>query len=167
MDLTHGFFIITFVHLLAAASPGPDFLLVTQQTLSSGKKSGILCSLGIALGLSVHIIYSALGLAAVIANSLTALWIIKSLGGSYLIYLGVKGIRSRPRNVVSEIACDAENISSYKSIGKGFLCNVLNPKAPIYFVALFDGRQIICLIHFLYLAHFFRVEPLHILQLKE
>ena len=50
MDLAQGLIIITSVHLLAAASPGPDFVLVSQQTLSNGKRAGLLCSIGIALG---------------------------------------------------------------------------------------------------------------------
>ena len=74
MDLLQGLLLITSIHLLAAASPGPDFVLVSQQTLLNGKKSGFMVSIGIALGLSVHIIYSTLGLAAVIANSSAALW---------------------------------------------------------------------------------------------
>ena len=45
MDLAQGLLIITSVHLLAAASPGPDFVLVSQQTLSNGKRAGLLCSL--------------------------------------------------------------------------------------------------------------------------
>ena len=98
MELYQGLILITSIHFLAAASPGPDFILVSQQTLSNGKKAGYMCSIGIALGLSIHIIYSALGLATVIANSTTALWAIKILGGSYLIYLGVKGIRAKASN---------------------------------------------------------------------
>ncbi len=137
MEFVQGLFVITIVHLLAAASPGPDFLMVTQQTLSNGKKSGLLCSLGIALGLSVHITYSSLGLAAVIAKSLTALWVIKMLGGSYLIYLGLKGLRSRPRKVEDIQSKSIEASSSIRTIGIGFLCNALNPKAPIYFISLF------------------------------
>ena len=137
MEFTHGLLLITVVHLLAAASPGPDFLNVTQQTLSSGKKAGLLCSVGIALGLSVHITYSAFGLAAVIANSVSALLVIKMLGGSYLIYLGVKGIRSRPKNLEDIPVAEIKAGSSLKAIGAGFLCNALNPKAPVYFVALF------------------------------
>ena len=92
MDLLQGLLLITSIHLLAAASPGPDFVLVSQQTLSNGKKSGFMVSIGIALGLSVHILYSALGLAAVIANSITALWVIKIIGGCYLLYLGIQGL---------------------------------------------------------------------------
>ncbi|WP_353981358.1 LysE family transporter [Salinicola endophyticus] len=140
MEMLHGLVVITFVHLLAAASPGPDFVLVTQQTLSRGRRVGLLCSLGIALGLSIHIVYSAFGLAAVIANSAEALWAIKLLGGAYLLYLGIKGLRSRPTlneaGVVAGSVPDAPH-SAWRVVGTGFLCNALNPKAPIYFVALF------------------------------
>lgn len=146
MNLFEGLILITSIHLLAAASPGPDFVLVSQQTLTHGKKAGLLCSIGIALGLSIHIIYSALGLAAIIASSETALWIIKLGGGCYLLYLGIQGIKAKPSNNIGVSDNDisiqsvpnyAKQYSPLKTIGKGFLCNALNPKAPIYFVALF------------------------------
>ncbi|MEW6991365.1 LysE family translocator [Colwelliaceae bacterium 6441] len=137
MDLTSGLLLITSVHLLAAASPGPDFVLVSQQTLNHGKKAGLLCSIGIALGLSIHIIYSALGLATIIANSTTALWVIKIVGGAYLLYLGLSGLRAKPKDNISNNEHIIHAKSAFKTIGLGFLCNALNPKAPIYFVALF------------------------------
>ena len=129
MDLAQGLLIITSVHLLAAASPGPDFVLVSQQTLSNGKKAGLLCSIGIALGLSIHILYSTFGLAAVIANSTTALWAIKLLGGSYLIFLGIKGLRARSN--AQPVVASQKTVtqrSATKTIGLGFLCNTLIPK---------------------------------------
>ncbi|NLJ13558.1 LysE family translocator [Denitrificimonas caeni] len=137
MDLLQGLIVITSIHLLAAASPGPDFVLVSQQTLSNGKKAGLMCSIGIALGLAIHIVYSSLGLATVIANSANALWVIKILGGGYLLYLGVQGLRSRPTSGQELVAQTAVKYSARKGIGVGFLCNALNPKAPIYFVSLF------------------------------
>jgi threonine efflux protein len=138
MDLFSGLLLITSIHLLAAASPGPDFILVSQQTLSHGKKSGLLCSIGIALGLSIHIIYSTLGLATIIANSATALWAIKILGGSYLLYLGICGLRAKQQpKKQPEKEEVIKQTSALKTVGIGFLCNALNPKAPIYFVALF------------------------------
>ena len=137
MDLVSGLILITSIHLLAAASPGPDFVLVSQQTLSNGKKAGFLCSLGITLGLSIHIIYSALGLAVIIANSSAALWMIKIFGGSYLLYLGYQGVKSQAKPTQTFTPPKINRYSNAKYIGTGFLCNALNPKAPIYFVALF------------------------------
>jgi RhtB (resistance to homoserine/threonine) family protein len=137
MDLLQGLLLITSIHILAAASPGPDFVLVSQQTLANGKKAGLLCSIGIALGLSIHIIYSAFGLATVIANSSSALWVIKIIGGGYLLYLGIKGLRAKPMNNNDVVDSKVVKYSAKKTIGIGFLCNALNPKAPIYFVSLF------------------------------
>ncbi|WP_372843123.1 LysE family translocator, partial [Psychrobacter sp.] len=107
MEFWHGFLLITSVHLLAAASPGPDFVLVSQQTLAKGRRTGLICSLGITLGLAVHIIYSVLGLATVIAHSQPLLTAIKWLGGSYLIYLGWQGIQAKAKKPVN-LAFSAE-----------------------------------------------------------
>lgn len=180
MEFWHGFLLITSVHLLAAASPGPDFVLVSQQTLAKGRRTGLICSLGITLGLAVHIIYSVLGLATVIAHSQPLLTTIKWLGGGYLIYLGWQGIQAKPKKPaelntahllekthalekadpqvgssahVSQDALTSQTIpsgkettieksssnseSTFATLRRGFLCNVFNPKAPVYFVAIF------------------------------
>lgn len=137
MDILHGLVVLTVVHTLAAASPGPDFVFVSQQTLANGKRTGLLCSLGIALGLSFHIAYSAFGLAAVVSHSSELLWWLKILGGSYLIYLGSKGLRAKASSGQMVKGVKPPPDSSLKTIGAGFLCNVLNPKAPIYFLSLF------------------------------
>ena len=179
MEFWHGFLLITSVHLLAAASPGPDFVLVSQQTLAKGRRTGLICSLGITLGLSIHIIYSVLGLATLIAHSQPLLTAIKWLGGSYLIYLGWQGIQAKPNKPLDSAnaadAIDAAVSVSQNALAKqttstnhaalsdkalstkkpstkklptdtestaailrrGFFCNVFNPKAPVYFVAIF------------------------------
>ena len=111
MEFWHGFLLITSVHLLAAASPGPDFVLVSQQTLAKGRRTGLICSLGITLGLAVHIIYSVLGLATLIAHSQPLLTAIKWLGGSYLIYLGWQGIQAKAKKP-ADLALSAEPTDS-------------------------------------------------------
>lgn len=136
MDFWHGFAILTAVHLLAAASPGPDFAYVTRQSLVRGRRAGLLASLGIALGLSIHIAYSAAGLAAVIAHSAHWMTAIKLAGGGYLVYLGLRALRS---GAAAAAAADPAPLpaSAWRQVGGGFLCNAFNPKAPIYFLALF------------------------------
>lgn len=138
MDFWHGFWVITGIHVLAAMSPGPDFIFVSQQTLSRGRLTGLLCSLGVALGLGVHIGYSVLGLAAVIASASWLLTLIKIVGGLYLVWLGVQGLRARARGEVVTISAVPDAPASLSSaLWKGFLCNVLNPKAPVYLVSVF------------------------------
>lgn len=135
MGFWEGFLIVGMVHLLAAMSPGPDFVLVTKESLTQGKRAGLLCALGISLGLSVHIIYSAFGLATIIAHSSDILFVIKIIGGSYLIYLGYKSITLRYENPTCNVSITRQ--SSLNIIKTGILCNVFNPKAPLYFVSLF------------------------------
>jgi threonine efflux protein len=137
MDFWHGFAVITVVHLLAAASPGPDFAYVTRQSLVHGRRAGLLASAGIALGLSIHIVYSAAGLAAIIAHSVHWMTAIKLAGGCYLLYLGIKGLRAGAQGAPAETLAQVAPASPLRQIGSGFLCNALNPKAPIYFLALF------------------------------
>lgn len=138
MDFFSGLLVITFVHLLAAASPGPDFVLVSQQAINQGRRAGLLCSLGITLGLGIHIAYSIAGLATVIAHSTELLWAIKIIGGCYLLYLGYCGLKSKAA-AMSELEKpqSSANLSPKKQIATGVLCNALNPKAPIYFVSVF------------------------------
>jgi threonine efflux protein len=123
MDFWHGFAVLTVVHLLAAASPGPDFAYVTRQSLVHGRQAGLWASLGIALGLSIHIVYSAAGL--------------KLLGAGYLLWLGYKGLRAGAGAPTGDAAAPALPASPWRQVAGGFLCNALNPKAPIYFLALF------------------------------
>lgn len=138
MDFWQGFLLITGIHLLAAMSPGPDFIFVSQQTLSRGRLAGLVCALGVALGLGVHIVYSVLGLAVIIAQASWLLTLIKFVGGAYLVWLGIQGLRARARSEVVELqAGDATPEGMGRTLWRGFLCNVLNPKAPVYFVSVF------------------------------
>lgn len=139
MDFWQGFAVITVVHLLAAASPGPDFAYVTRQSLVHGRRAGLLASAGIALGLSIHIVYSAAGLAAVIAHSVHWMTAIKVVGGAYLLYLGIMGLRARKHSPGATLNTNGRDLpsSATRQVLGGFLCNAFNPKAPIYFLALF------------------------------
>ncbi|MDO4906045.1 MAG: LysE family transporter [Lautropia sp.] len=138
MDFWHGFWLITCIHLLAAMSPGPDFIFVSQQTLNHGRVTGLVCSMGVALGLGVHVVYSVLGLAVVIAQASWLLTLIKIVGGAYLVYLGVHGLRARARGEVVTLTAEVvPPVRLCSALRKGFLCNVLNPKAPVYFVSVF------------------------------
>jgi threonine/homoserine/homoserine lactone efflux protein len=140
MDFWHGFAVITVVHLLGAAAPGPDFAYVTRQALVHGRRAGLLASGGIALGLAIHIVYSVAGLAAVIAHSVHWMTAIKLVGGTYLLFLGIRGLRARKETAATEAPAAGPRelpSSAARQVLGGFLCNAFNPKAPIYFLALF------------------------------
>ncbi len=140
MDFWHGFAVLSVVHLLAAASPGPDFVFVTRQSLVHGRRAGMLASFGIALGLAIHIAYSAAGLAAVVAHSAQWMTAIKLAGGAYLLWLGIGGLRAQRAGTPpagGEPEAPRAATSALRQVAGGFLCNAFNPKAPIYFLALF------------------------------
>lgn len=133
------FLTVALVHILAAMSPGPDFAIVTRNSLVYSRKVGVYTALGIALGLLVHIAYSLLGIGFLIAQSILVFNIIKYIGAGYLLYIGYKALLSKPvaeaeEKVASQKAAD---ISAWSAIKIGFLTNALNPKATMFFLAVF------------------------------
>ena len=77
------------LNLLAAMSPGPDFAVVTKNTLLHDRKSGVLTALGIAVAVMIHVTYCLLGLAVIIMHVRWLFDVISIVGGLYLAYLGV------------------------------------------------------------------------------
>ena len=133
------FLTVALVHILAAMSPGPDFAIVTRNSLVYSRKVGVCTALGIALGLLVHIAYSLLGIGFLIAQSIVVFNIIKYIGAGYLLYIGYKALLSKPvveaeEKVASQKTAD---ISAWSAIKIGFLTNALNPKATMFFLAVF------------------------------
>ena len=79
------FFIIVSIHLLAVMSPGPDFLIVLKQSIYNGRKAAFLTSLGIGLGIVVHITYCIIGVGFLISTN-NILYLIIILFGIFSFY---------------------------------------------------------------------------------
>lgn len=136
--LLSAFLTVVVVHLLAVISPGPDFAIITRNSLVYSRRAGIFTSVGLALGIGVHVSYCLLGIGLVISRSIVLFSTIKWIGAAYLIYIGYKSLRAKPQQVEeAAIAATTETISDSKAIRIGFLTNVLNPKATLFFLALF------------------------------
>lgn len=131
------FLTIVVAHALAVASPGPDFAIVLRQSLHHGRRTALWTSFGIGCGLSVHIAYCLLGLGLVLKNSPTALTVVKWLGAAYLAWVGVQALRSRAKTDDIDLRADASAPSARAAWSTGFLVNVLNPKAALFFISLF------------------------------
>jgi len=137
------------INLVAILSPGPDFAITLRNTLAHGIRAGVLTAIGIACGLSVHVLYTLAGLSLVIAQSVVLFSIFKVLGAAYLIFIGVQALRSRPAPTPTKTGTGAGPESAglgaespppmraRAALGSGFLTNVLNPKVALYFLALF------------------------------
>ena len=128
---------IVVAHALAVASPGPDFAIVLKQSLAHGRRTAIWTSVGIGCGLSVHIAYCILGLGYFLKNSAVALATVKYLGAAYLAYVGVQALRTKARAGDLDLSAAGTAPDSRAAWSTGFLVNVLNPKAALFFIALF------------------------------
>jgi threonine/homoserine/homoserine lactone efflux protein len=115
------------VSLLMAMTPGPDFTIVTQQTLQNGKKPGFLTTLGMAAGLLFHAILSGVLTSFVATKISGSIKFIQIFGIIYLFILGVKSFKP------------VENEHSKKKF-EGFLSglfiNILNPKIVIFYLSI-------------------------------
>jgi threonine/homoserine/homoserine lactone efflux protein len=96
--------------------------------------------LGIGTGILLHVSYSLLGIGLILRSSPTAFNVLKYAGAAYLAWVGIQALRSaRPRAAGPEIATDDATAepSPRAAWTTGFLTNALNPKATLFFVALF------------------------------
>ncbi|PTQ07419.1 amino acid transporter [Sphingomonas oleivorans] len=123
------------ITLLAVISPGPDFAMVTRNSLVLSRRAGVLTAIGIGMGALVHVGYTILGIGLLIRQSIILFGLLKLVGAAYLIYLGVRMLRARPAAVVE--AAVAPLLTDGQALRTGFLTNALNPKTTIFVVSLF------------------------------
>ena len=126
------FLITTFVVVL---SPGPAAIAVTAEAASNGYKRSLLVISGIAIANVVYFVLSATGIAALIIASHTLFSIIKWVGVGYLLFLGFSAIFS-DTGPLSISSSKNKSRSKYKVFLKGFILEISNPKALLYFSAL-------------------------------
>lgn len=128
---------VTIIHLLAVISPGPDFIMCVRNSLTYSRKTGIWTAVGFGGGIAVHIFYSLAGLALIISKSILLFNSIKFLGAGYLIYIGLKSFLSKSSKIELGEHHKKDDISPLSAVKIGFLTNVLNPKATLFFLSLF------------------------------
>ena len=137
---TTNFLTITIVGLLAVMSPGPDFLIVTRNSILYSKRVGLCTALGIALGTIVWVVASLLGIALVISKTVILFNVVKWLGAAYLVYLGIKSFRKSKESIVKEKASELpEHVTGRAGFWNGLLTNLSNPKAALFFVSFFSA----------------------------
>ena len=131
--------LVAGVHLLAVMSPGPDFVMIVRNSLIYSRRSGIFSAIGLGGGIFVHVVYSLIGIGWIISRSVLLFSIIKWIGALYLIYIGWKSLRAKPVDHVAQgEAREAVDLTAGQAIRMGFLTNVLNPKATLFFLGLFS-----------------------------
>lgn len=129
------FFTVALLHFFAVSSPGPDFILVTRQAIKLGRKAAIYTSLGIGIGILIHSLAAITGLTLLISSNPYLFLCMKLAASLYLFYLGLMSI-IQTSETGNEIA--SRDSSELNSFLIGFITNVLNPKAIIFFITLFS-----------------------------
>ena len=138
-------------HLLAVMSPGPDTAIIFQQSFAKGRNSGILTALGIGFGIFLHCLLAISGISILLYSTEEARFVIKILGASYLIYVGLQSL----------LLQDASEPKARTTIFThpfliGLITNILNIKAFLFTVSLFSfiNLQPDSLMSWIYLFYF-------------
>jgi threonine/homoserine/homoserine lactone efflux protein len=124
------FLIFLSAALVLAITPGPGIFYVLARSLRGGRREGVLSTAGTFLGGLVHVGAAAVGLSAILAASAIAFETVRYAGAAYLIYLGVRMIRS-----CHEDMGDAGAEPSGNTFAQGVLTEVLNPKTALFFLS--------------------------------
>ena len=122
-----------------AVIPGADFAMVLRQSVVHGRRAALLTSAGIAASILVHGSYTLLGVGVIVGQSLLLFNILKWAGAAYLVWLAISALRSPPPQMPE---MDNESVvrkTDMSAFALGFLTNLLNPKAVLFFLALFTS----------------------------
>ncbi|WP_439859491.1 LysE family transporter [Pseudomonas sp. MBLB4136] len=132
------FLTVALIHLLAVASPGPDFAIVVRESVAYGRRAGIFTALGVGCGIFVHVAYSLLGIGLIVSQSIVLFNALKWLAAAYLLYIGIRALRAKPADPASaELSLAAGVRAPHAAFTTGFVTNGLNPKATLFFLSLF------------------------------
>lgn len=123
---------------IGAVAPGPDFAMVLRQSIAHGRQPAIATSAGIASAILVHGAYTLLGIGLIVSQSILLFSVLKYAGAAYLIWLGISAFRApAPQPPQDFDAAPRREMGMAKAYGIGFLTNLLNPKAVLFFLSLF------------------------------
>lgn len=117
--------------VLVTMAPGPDNLMVLGIGMSKGRRQGIAFGLGCAVGCLSHTLLAVAGISALIAASPAAFMALKTVGGLYLLWLGLNAWRSA--GAFSSHAATAIEMSPKNLFMKGVFANAINPKVALFF----------------------------------
>jgi threonine/homoserine/homoserine lactone efflux protein len=130
---------VALAHVLAVMSPGPDFAMVTRQTIAYGRGPGLWTAWGIAFGILFHVSYGLFGLGWLLERYPQFLDVMRFAGAAFLIYMGIAALRAKPRDARASSDAGEPKFDPRRHFGIGVMTNVLNPKATLSFTALFTA----------------------------
>lgn len=127
----------TIILFMAAAlalnvTPGPSILYVMSRSLGQGRTAGLVSALGLGTGSLIHAGAAALGLSVILAYSPLAYTVVKYLGAGYLVYLGVRILLARDRQLPTAVLA---HVSLTRVFWQGVVTELLNPKIVLFFMS--------------------------------
>lgn len=140
---------LALIWLVAVAAPGPDMVLVLQQSIARSRRAGLLAALGITTGATIWLIGALFGLSALLQALPWLMTWLELLGGAMLMLIGATGLRSwraARRRGASEDVTTAQQQAVGRSRStapadayvRGLVTNLSNPKAVVFFGAIFS-----------------------------
>lgn len=127
MDILGPLLIAFVAYIVGTASPGPATLTIMMTAASKGRVPALQLAAGIILGSVVWGIVATLGVSIMLAEIAFFLYVLKFVGGAYLLWLAYQSVRAAMRTEADMIASPAEA----RYFVKGFLLHLTNPKAVL------------------------------------
>ncbi|MDR2243755.1 MAG: LysE family transporter [Providencia alcalifaciens] len=128
---------VATIAALGMISPGPDFFLIIKNAARYQRSAAMMTAFGIIVAIALHMSYCVAGLAVLITTTPWLFNILKYAGAAYLIWIGIKSLMPQKAQSVDLMSNQHEHVTFKKAFMQGFLCNVLNPKATLFFLAIF------------------------------
>jgi RhtB (resistance to homoserine/threonine) family protein len=130
------FISVVLIHFFAVISPGPDFVVVSSQSIKYGRKSGFITSLGIGFGILIHVSYCILGIGYIVKQNIFLYNTLKIFGAIYICFLGISSLKNSSNSIKDNSNSKISKLFK-NPFTIGFLTNVFNPKATLFFISLF------------------------------
>ncbi len=132
------FFILAGLHALVLVSPGANFAILVQNTLTHGKRIGFCIAIGVAMGTAFYVFCALFGikLLLAIASSRWLFTALKLVGAAYLAYLGVRTLLARHARMLDS-SLEVGHMSRSEAVRIGLFSQLSNPKAVLFFLGLF------------------------------
>ncbi|WP_118986570.1 LysE family translocator [Photorhabdus sp. CRCIA-P01] len=129
--------VVITISTLGMLSPGPDFFLVVKNAIRYQRSAAMMTVAGLIAAITCHMAYCVAGLAIVITTTPWLFNLMKYAGAAYLIWIGINSLLSRGGNTLTFDDQPQQIVTFKKAFMQGFLCNLLNPKATLFFLAIF------------------------------
>ena len=128
---------VASIATLGILSPGPDFFMVIKNAARYRRLPAMMTAFGITCGVLTHMSYCVAGLAVVITTTPWLFDILKYAGAAYLIWVGLLALLERGHKSMDMTGVTLQETSLKKAFLQGYLCNLLNPKATLFFLSIF------------------------------